>query len=989
MLDLSSVNGSNPDEIITEAAEVSSDSRSITSDASGAAHNLARAAGGSLTTDIHVVSPSVMGDSRTPDDDVNAGEPGEVEDAEDENEEDEGPVVPAFMMTKFTLYETRKKMYILGSNARESRFRMLEIDLTVPKDQLVISDSKQRYTRAEVMTILEELENSSAGGEFTKRLTAWGLLGFIRFTEGYFMIVITKRSVVALIGGHYVYHVDGTDMIPLIYSRDYKKPDRRSDETRLISTFQGLDLTKTFYFSYTYDITHTLQYNIIREKERAMGLLEKNTDQSAEYQEMFQWNQFLLQPMMLQLNTAYDWFRPIMHGFVDQAKISDFGRSVLVTIIARRSHYFAGARFLKRGVNDQGNVANEVETEQIVTDHLTTSFHDDRDGIFNSPRYTSYVQHRGSIPLYWSQDVSNMSPKPPIGLNAVDPFYSAAALHFDDLFARYGSPVMVLNLIKMKERAPRETILGKEFSSCIKYLNQFLPEKSRIDYTAWDMSRAAKGRDQEVIDFLEKYAEQTLKRTGFFHNGKNLHKMQIQDGICRSNCIDCLDRTNAAQFVIAKKALAHQLNALGLIGEELNIDYDSDAVNLLTEMYHDHGDTIALQYGGSHLVNTMETYRKINQWTSHSRDMIESIRRFYSNSFIDFQRQEAINLFLGNYVWKKDQPALWQLQTDYFLHNSPHGVHKSGRSYQKWWIEDNLKNLHQRLKEVEELDEFEDDPLVPYRGFYDNYWNECYRPRLLTSFHLIFAYNMNSTLRYLPMTIKSEDVGESSPFTARKRQDHQAHRYVNHAERERHGSRSGKTGTRRLREPERERSISGSTGSDRSMRKAAIKRASMFYQNPTGISRMLSDRVFSAGKPKLQDTAILEEDEDDQATKPIGNTLNTDHANSLVLRKQVGELLEPRVDTSSTDLYQDYIVESCKTNDNEQENYRSFCSLPERIVSSDLISNENYDFYKEYFEKAEASSEENFVGENTISGQDESLAQVYSEWLATGEITGQ
>jgi len=50
-------------------------------------------------------------------------------------------------------------------------------------------------------------------------------------------------------------------------------------------------------------------------------------------------------------------------------------------------------------------------------------------------------------------------------------------------------------------------------------------------------------------------------------------------------------------------------------------------------MYHDHGDTIALQYGGSHLVNTMETYRKIAPWTSHSRDMIESIRRYYSNSF--------------------------------------------------------------------------------------------------------------------------------------------------------------------------------------------------------------------------------------------------------------------------------------------------------------------------------------------------------------------
>lgn len=35
-------------------------------------------------------------------------------------------------------------------------------------------------------------------------------------------------------------------------------------------------------------------------------------------------------------------------------------------------------------------------------------------------------------------------------MNLVDPFYSAAALHFDDLFERYGAPVFVLNLVKAR-----------------------------------------------------------------------------------------------------------------------------------------------------------------------------------------------------------------------------------------------------------------------------------------------------------------------------------------------------------------------------------------------------------------------------------------------------------------------------------------------------------------------------------------------------------
>jgi hypothetical protein len=68
-------------------------------------------------------------------------------------------------------------------------------------------------------------------------------------------------------------------------------------------------------------------------------------------------------------------------------------------------------------------------------------------------------------------------------------------------------------------------------------------------------------------------------------------KMLLQNGICRTNCVDCLDRTNAAQFVFGKRALGHQLYALGVV-DNPNLAFDSDAVNMLTEMYHDHGDSM-------------------------------------------------------------------------------------------------------------------------------------------------------------------------------------------------------------------------------------------------------------------------------------------------------------------------------------------------------------------------------------------------------------
>jgi hypothetical protein len=43
--------------------------------------------------------------------------------------------------------------------------------------------------------------------------------------------------------------------------------------------------------------------------------------------------------------------------------------------------------------------------------------------------------------------------------------------------------------------------------------------------------------------------------------------------------------------VFGKRALGHQLYALGVV-DNPNLAFDSDAVNMLTEMYHDHGDSM-------------------------------------------------------------------------------------------------------------------------------------------------------------------------------------------------------------------------------------------------------------------------------------------------------------------------------------------------------------------------------------------------------------
>ena len=78
-----------------------------------------------------------------------------------------------------------------------------------------------------------------------------------------------------------------------------------------------------------------------------------------------------------------------MQGFIDRQQVhSNLG----LVLIARRGAERGGTRFLHRGIDENGYVANFVELEQIVI----------RDEGSQSQIY-SYAQIRGTFPFFWSQ----------------------------------------------------------------------------------------------------------------------------------------------------------------------------------------------------------------------------------------------------------------------------------------------------------------------------------------------------------------------------------------------------------------------------------------------------------------------------------------------------------------------------------------------------------------------------------------------------------
>lgn len=711
---------------------------------------------------------------------------------------------------RIALYETKARYFLVGSNNSQTKFRVLKIDRMEPRELNVVDDH-QVYSREEIQSLLSMIDvgnrnrQGSLGTPFVPVASAFGIVGFVRFVEGYYIILVTKRRHAAMIGHHSIYKIEDT---ALIYIPNDGVRKAHPDEAHYLKMFQSIDLSSNFYFSYSYDMTHTLQMNLTfpacgiplpsESKKNVSNDMESADDLFSESccspkesiisnshtskqpkrhfgirnspNQRFVWNSYLLKQVESVL--CPDWILHVTHGFVSQSNVCIFGWSVYITLIARRSNKYAGTRFLKRGSNFEGDVGNEVETEQIVHDSGVSSLH--------QGRFSSFVQMRGSIPAHWSQDISKMVPKPPIMFDLSDPFAETAGKHINKLLSHYGSPIIFLNLVKKREKKIHESQLSIELHNAIKYLNQFLPPQHHIEYVSFDMARQNNQKDVNVMKKLAKIAYDAIQRTGIFQNfdpyyqhksefvvGKpNLidGRGRVQTGIIRVNCVDCLDRTNTAQFALGKCALGFQLCALGFIREP-KLEFDSDCVRMLENLYEDHGDTLALQYGGSQLVHRIKTYRKTAPWTSQGNDIMQTLSRYYRNTFSDTEKQHTINLFLGLFVPEENKPAIWELQTDYYMHHTVSLRKDSARRVPltMWWDKEVLEVLPRSLEEVKRT-YMQVLPAEPRDELVDAY-QDYYQPLRFSVLAELFSYKISNSVRdFMPHC-----TTDYSPFIVRAR----------------------------------------------------------------------------------------------------------------------------------------------------------------------------------------------------------------------------
>ncbi|XP_078429542.1 phosphoinositide phosphatase SAC2-like isoform X2 [Wolffia australiana] len=554
-----------------------------------------------------------------------------------------GTEAEKLQLQSFRLYKTESNFYMVGRERGREQWRVLKIS-RLENSELDIYEDNATFSEGECRDLLNRVHegNKPTGGlEFVTH--CFGIVGFIRFLGPYYMLLITKRRQIGTICGHTVYAIGKSELISL--------PN---------SSFQ-LDFPNSINEkSYSYNVMESLQKNFCN------GGSTRVANDS-----MFVWNEFLTRGVRNRLANSR-WTVALVHGFFKQVNLSVLGKDLLLTLIARRSRHYAGTRYLKRGVNERGRVANEVETEQIMSE----------ESLGQPPgKISSVVQHRGSIPLYWSQENTWLNPKPSIILHRKEQGYEATRLHFADLIERYGNPIIILNLIKTREKQPRESILGEEYAKVVDYINKTLPKEEQLKFVHWDLHKHLRSRSANVLPYLNRISTYALGLTGIFYSQLKQKQMKddvsnfvtsdgdrgeamLQRGVLRTNCIDCLDRTNVAQYAFGLVAFGRQLHNLGLT-ELANAGLATPLADELLTLYEMMGDTLAMQYGGSGAHNQVFCEKR-GQWKAsiQSQELLRIIQRYYSNTYADAEKQDAMNLFLGHFQAQQGKPALWELRSD-------------------------------------------------------------------------------------------------------------------------------------------------------------------------------------------------------------------------------------------------------------------------------------------------------------------------------------
>ncbi|KAI9767110.1 MAG: hypothetical protein M1840_005899 [Geoglossum simile] len=517
-----------------------------------------------------------------------------------------------------------------------------------------------------------------------------GILGIIKLRLDKYIIVITKAQPMGRLKGHMVYKVIATEFLPL-----RERPLHDPDEDSYLSLLKTVIKTGPMYFSYSFDITNSFQ----RQAQSDISLpLWKRAD------DRFFWNRFIQTDLIdfragggsgnshqrqqnMQQPGADPYILPVIFGMMEIRNTAVKSTPLTFVLISRRSRHRVGTRYFSRGIDDQGHVSNFNETEQIVILNDSTGglagfaggggIQNGKVGGIDRPevQVMSYVQTRGSVPLYWSE-ISNLHYTPALQIRGIDSAIPASMKHFDEQIRLYGDNILV-NLVKQKGREEQiktayERIVRMLITQPIerKHADEISDEKfrtlepgqrsqkfDRLKYVYFDFHNETKGLRWHRAELILNQMGDALVKQQYFRGiampGEYHDHLEVrseQTGVVRTNCMDCLDRTNVVQSMLARWALNRMLIDVGILKSGESASSDEAFESVFRNTWADNADVVSKSYSGTGALKTDFTRTGERTKAGMLQDLSNSITRYISNNFTDGPRQDGFDVFLGTYL---------------------------------------------------------------------------------------------------------------------------------------------------------------------------------------------------------------------------------------------------------------------------------------------------------------------------------------------------
>ena len=447
------------------------------------------------------------------------------------------------------------------------------------------------------------------------------IFGIYDLLSGSYVALVVESEPFVTTTGMNIRKVKKILVLPLFRNGRLLSETKQRDEDRYLLLLHKGFSEHQFFFSSTNDITLT-QQRVAKLSVSSNGVPSAHQIwERADHR--FFWNHDVIVDLIA--CEADEWVVPFMSAYVEYRPDCDVdGTKFSLLFISRRSRYRQGCRFTKRGLDENGNAANFVETEQIL--------------LYADGKISSFVQIRGSIPLQWASPVlMKYDPNVLISVNRARNL-DLAQKHIADITSHYSdnsgsSCVLLINLVDNKRDQGR---LGTEFKEVIDALRPRVNHPIVFHWFDFHHECKQKGKWNNLTKLVS-MVDDRFRAQRYFCRLANGAVVSWQVGVIRTNCMDNLDRTNVVQSLFARRSLIMQLGHLSLLENSayiMNSPFKTFE-KIYKSVWANNADAISLGYAGTGALKVDFTKTGKRTLKGIFNDGVNSCMRYYINNLTD------------------------------------------------------------------------------------------------------------------------------------------------------------------------------------------------------------------------------------------------------------------------------------------------------------------------------------------------------------------